>query len=311
MKKIFLAFVAFVAFVALVCLGSFAKANEVALTLENDIFGGTDRHYTHGTRISFIQESYVGEKLDALSDVLFGELKADFVSLSLAQYMYSPSDITISELMENDRPYGGWLYLAATLFSRDQVEIDILELETGIIGPYSYSDDTQKFIHSLIDSPEPMGWEHQVDSNIGINMVYHKKYRFRYRDAIDYIPYYGACVGNVHTYLNTGSMFRLGHNIPDDFGVYRIEPTIRALSSIGYYGFMDVNARYVAYNVFLDGHGNSHRVNKENFVGDLDFGAGIKVANLEFIYGYNIRTKEFKDQEEFNRFGTLIFSWEY
>ena len=74
------------------------------------------------------------------------------IGYGLAQYMYTPSDIETSEFIEDDRPYGGWLYFEALVVSRDDRQMDLVGVNVGVTGEESLSGDTQKLIHELTDS---------------------------------------------------------------------------------------------------------------------------------------------------------------
>ena len=98
------------------------------IQLENDLWGnGEDRHYTHGTRISYLTkekltdfEGTVKSKIrDFLPDFLIPDTNR--LSFVLGQNMFTPEDISISDLIEDDRPYAGWLYTGVGLISEKQM----------------------------------------------------------------------------------------------------------------------------------------------------------------------------------------------
>jgi len=273
------------------------------VTLENDVFAGTDRHYTHGTRFFYFRDD-----VPSWADNLF-KGKNKRWGVGLAQYMYTPSDIEIVDLIENERPYGGWLYTENILFVRDYNVMDIVGIDVGITGEDSGSKSTQKIIHKIVDSDIPQGWDNQIEEELGINLLYQKKYRWRW-EYMDIIPRAGGSLGNIYTYLNAGVIIRAGYNIPDNFGYLRMEPTARA-TNLGAYVFASADGRLIGRNIFLDGNTfeDSHSVDKEYMVGDLSVGTGIIFRNFELIYGSNFRSKEFKGQDKSNRFSTLILSW--
>jgi len=304
----------------------FVWGGPLTITLENDFLAEADRHYTHGTRFMYVFDEMGGDENERGNLAtqlyicsLFGDKfdsneKDNYWGVVLAQYIYTPSDISIVELMVDDRPYAGWLYLGCIFFARDNYWQDLVEFDVGIIGPYSLAECTQTEIHKLIDSTIPMGWANQLGTELGINVSYQKKYRYRYKDIFDVIPSVGGSLGNIATYMDVGCSLRLGYNLPDDFGFLRIEPTIRENEfGWGVYVFGDVEGRCVARNIFLDGNTfkKSHHVAKEIFVADLSIGLGVICGNFDFIYAYSFRTKEFYKQKEDNEFGTLSFCYEF
>ena len=277
-----------------------------SFTLENDMVGNSDRHYTHGTRIS--------QRIDQYFDWDTDFFKRDnSLNFGIGQYLYTPSDISIKELMKDDRPYCGWLYGELLLESIRGRHADLFALNLGVIGPHSYGEQTQKTVHKIIDSKKPQSWDNQLEDEAGMNLIYQRKYKYRHDGLIDFdvISHGGGCLGNVFTYANLGVTFRTGYNLPKDFGSVGIEPTIRETKKISTYVFVGTDGRYVERNIFLDGNTfrDSHSVEKEPLVGDIKIGIGGHFKKVGIIYSYNIRSKEFETQKEHNEFGTIIMVW--
>jgi len=305
MKKII-----FILFIIFLPLLTFSASHY--LLLENDTVYDTDRHYTHGTKYIYVNSTCLN-----IFDNIYKD-KIKHTAFTLAQHMYAPSDISKEDLILNDRPYGGWLYFGISLYaySKDFSSMNFIEVDSGIVGPYSFSDQTQTFVHKNIGAQKPMGWDNQIKNEYGMNIIYQKKYKYKYDiGSLDYefIPYYGGSLGNVFTYLDIGLIFRTGYNIPNNFGLPKIEPTPKKLNdSFSIYYFIDCFPRYVIRNIFLDGNTlrESHRVDKENLVTDITHGLSISFKSFSISYGYTYRTKEFNRQSHHNEFGLLIFSWD-
>jgi lipid A 3-O-deacylase len=62
------------------------------------------------------------------------------VSFSIGQNIYTPEDLERSDLIQDDRPYAVITYLAIGLHSKNSHRMDSLELDLGIVGPYSYAE---------------------------------------------------------------------------------------------------------------------------------------------------------------------------
>ena len=129
-----------------------ARHSIVNLEAENDMFGGgSDRHYTHGMRASFLMSGPVPDALKSLGRAtpLFDEGTRMQGSVAIGQSIFTPDDITTTQLQRNDRPYAGWTYLAFGLLAHNQAcneqaeRIDSLELQIGMIGPASQADEVQ------------------------------------------------------------------------------------------------------------------------------------------------------------------------
>jgi len=293
--------------VVLVFIPIISFAGGSSLSLDNDVFSHTDRAYTHGTKLTYWNENIP----PCLDNFFKGREKR--VTYALGQYMYSPTNITIPQLIEEDRPYGGWLYFGYSFQASTARRHDFFEVDIGVTGDASLAGETQKFIHELIDSKEPMGWGNQLGDEVGVNLIWQEKLKYKVCNYVEVIPHYGLALGTIHTFANAGCMLRAGYNLPEDYGPLMMEPVNRELFNWHVYTFISTDGRYVARNFFLDGNlfKDSHSVDKEDFVGDLTLGAVVGIKSFEITYAYNIRSKEHKTQDEHNEFGSLIFSWEY
>src|SRR5207249_2047305 len=81
---------------------------------ENDLVVKTDRHYTQGIKLSYLQrDGDLPNFLDRFSKWVptpgfeFGTNKFGYI---IGQSIYTPADIQQRQLIPNDRPYAGWLY---------------------------------------------------------------------------------------------------------------------------------------------------------------------------------------------------------
>jgi len=301
---------------------------------ENDFFGGgTDRHFTHGTRLSHLTKpipwmTKAADRLPWFSaeeprEDDAGRLKAR-ATISLGQSIYTPEDIAVCEMIKEDRPYAGWLYAGFGLvINRDDKRYDQVELDVGVVGPSSFAEDVQKKWHSIFGLQRPNGWDHQMEDELGVALFYEQARRFHTKEAIcglqfDVIPHLGGAVGNVFTYAAAGLTVRLGLNLEDDFGSPRIRPS---LPGAGYYQRQDFNfylfaggeARGVLHNIFLDGNtfAESHSVDRKPLVGDVQVGIAVQVSRFRITYTQIYRTKEYDGQDSADQFGALSLSLEF
>jgi lipid A 3-O-deacylase len=210
------------------------------LYVENDVFTGTDSHYTSGVRLAWISQdladyrenprlpewSYpIIERLPFINEPGFQRA----VSLSLGQNIYTPEDLVRSDLIEDVRPYAGITYFAIGFHSKSSHRMDSLELDLGIVGPHSYAEQCQTKLHEWIDSTDPQGWDNQLKDEPVFNIFYERKWRLAHSMVrkgfnFDMIPHIGFGLGNVATFASTGTEFRFGWNLPNDFGTFLIRP---------------------------------------------------------------------------------------
>lgn len=303
----------------------------ITLQFSNDIFGGSDRHFTHGTRFAALSpEAHVPGFVEAAAKALplfpqDGRLR---VSYSLGQDIFTPERIEERDLIEDDRPYAGWLYGGIGLVSENGQRLDNLELNLGVVGPASLAEQVQTEYHRLINVTVPEGWDNQLENEPGIVLYYERKWRSLWEAklgdkevldelAFDVTPHLGGALGNVFTYGAAGVTFRLGEDLRNDYGPPRLRPALpgsdffRPDDDFGWYFFAGAEGRAVARNIFLDGNTfrDSHSVDKRPFVVDIQAGMAITLGErLRLAYTHLWRSEEFEEQDAPDQFGTLSLS---
>jgi hypothetical protein len=300
--------------------------------IENDRIANTDRHYTHGTRLAWVSDKasdgpqWAKDALEWLYPL--ADLRAGRVGLVLGQNIFTPEDTDASGLVRDDRPYAGWLYAgisvhAETARRRNGISIDRLdsvELDVGIVGPGSFAEDIQDGYHDLIGVARSNGWDHQLDNEPGVALIFERKWRpAPWRTGaleVDLIPSAGGSLGNVTTQLNLGAMVRLGQSLDVDYGPPHVRPSLSGLAAVApgdglaWYLFAGVEGRAVARNIFLDGNSfaDSHDVDKKPLVGDFQVGVALVWRGVRLAFTHVFRTKEFDGQRRADRYGALSLS---
>ncbi len=312
-------------------------------TLENDLFANTDENYTNGIKLSWISPDlspeYRNNALPAWSTAIINTMpyrdKLDIqrnIGFSIGQKIFTPQDIESTELIPNDRPYAGWLYVSASYYNKTQTTLDTFALQLGIVGPAALGEEAQNSVHRFRGLKEANGWDNQLQNEPGFLLLAERKWRvYRIADpkthlGMDIISHLGTSLGNVMTYINTGAEFRFGWNIPTDFGTSLIRPGGDANSPsnnkdtrfsktdhLGFYVFAAYSGRIVLHDIFLDGNtfASSHSVNKEYFVGDLIIGASILLYDFKMSYAQVFRSKEFEGQGGGSSFGSISISYSF
>ncbi len=309
---------------------------------ENDLFGDTDSQYTNGLQLAWLSGDLARYAeagrvpdwlLGAVSRMPFvnAEGRLRNVGFALGQQMYTPEDISRRELVSDDRPYAGWLYGGVSFMSRSDHAMDVLELQAGMVGPAALAEQAQNFVHEMRDLPTPKGWDHQLENEPGLNLILeHRDRRLRQtlhdRWAFDVITSSGGVVGNVATYLHAGGLFRLGWNLPFDFGTSPIrpggdpnapaargDPRLDGQTRLGFHLFAGLGGRLVVRDIFLDGNtfADSHSVDKELLVGDFVLGATLMAGPAKLSYTQNFRSREFEGQPDSHNFGSVSLSWTF
>jgi lipid A 3-O-deacylase len=300
---------------------------------ENDILGtdDSDRHYTNGMQLSYqTAENRVWDWLDGWArETLFGSSDVTMrAHWALGQNLYTPEDLSRSDLIADDRPYAGWLHGDLGLVGSRDNTMRVFELSVGMVGPAAQGEEMQKWVHQVIGSADPEGWSNQIGNELAVMLVFEQKWRnVRNLDNLpllgslgleaDFSPHGGVALGNVLTYGGLGGTLRLGQGLERDFGPPRIQPSPPGSGyfvpdpHFGWYVFLGVDGRAVLQNIFLDGNTfrDSHRVDKNILVADVLGGFAVSALGVRVGVVYVNRSKEFTLQDQANHFGSITVSF--
>jgi len=336
------------------------------LRLENDLFAGTDRNYTNGVALTLVSRDLEGSprpeclpapigwdaRFIGWADPGFwrdsdGPSVSQNIAVRFGQAMYTPEDKTRTDVIEDDRPYAGLLYLGLAWNRRVHPQasryemLDVRELTLGVIGPWSLAEQSQNLVHRVRGIERFRGWGNQLRNEPAFQMAMERKFKPYVADAVrsgrgsDVIGGYALRVGNIETAASTGVEFRFGWNIPNDFGSYPIRPgaenrppsavadlrtatppSLRAPKP-GAHVFLNLDAKAVAWDFSLDGNlfRRSHHVSRRPFVAQ----AALGVSSQWIIAGRGVRlaimrvwrTREFDQQAGQHTFGSIALSLEF
>lgn len=296
----------------------------LSIAVENDLFTGTDLGYTNGIRLSYISsEDQMPRLVKRASDYLplLNREGKKRIAVALGQNMYTPSDIKKSEFLQDDFLYAGWLYGSLGIVSDSGTTYDNAVLTLGMVGPSAKAEPTQKFVHHVMGSPQPQGWDHQLKDEPGINFAYERKWRKileakPFGVGVDVMPHLGTNLGNINTSAAAGATFRIGYDLPSDYGPPRIRPNLPGsdffipTKKIGGYLFSVVEARAVGRNIFIEGNTFKHSpgLEKRIMVKSMQLGATMTFDDMRISYSQVFVTKEFKGQNRGTKFGAVTLS---
>lgn len=322
----------------------------VNLYFENDLFAETDQNYTNGIRASWVSpnvDSYLNDHelpgiVGDLSELLprfdpsvqSSEKPQHNAVISVGQQIYTPQDIERYDIDPADRPYAAWLYAGVAYHSRTRNQMNTAALNLGFVGPWALGEEAQDAIHGIRGFRKFNGWDNQLKNEPGIQLIYEHKDRFSRGRIIsgqleyDTIVHYGGSLGNVGTYLNGGIEYRLGWQLPDDFGTSALrsggdnsapginDSRYQRLSrqkNLGVHAFISMDGRWVLRDIFLDGNTfrDSHSVDKEPLVGEVSVGIAMLYHGWKLSFTKVHRTREFEQQPDAHSYGSITLSYSY
>lgn len=301
-----------------------------SIAVENDLFGpGTDKNYTNGVRLAWTSERIAPPDLwrGALRFITQTDSNADLRwGLSLGQNLYTPEDIARRIPDPEDQPYAAWLRGSIYGMIETGRTLDTLELSVGVIGPSALGEQTQKFVHEIINDTIPQGWDSQLKDEPAVQLTYDKKWRaaLAFEDdgggfGFDLTPSATLAVGTVNIYGAVGLMARFGADLDNDFGPPRIRPAppgsgfFTPRDDFSWYVFAGIEGRAIARDAFLDGNlwQDSANVPKRPLMGEAQAGVAMHYGDWRIAYTFVARTPQFDGQGEGHRFGGVTVSFRY
>jgi len=302
-----------------------ARKGTFIVHFENDVLGtdDSDRHYTNGLRLTWqTGENRVWGWLDGWARRHYF-LEPDVrlhASLSVGHNLYTPEDLEATEVVADDRPYAAWLHADLGMVGYRDDLMRVLELSVGVVGPAAGGEGFQRWVHRIIDSPDPQGWDNQIGNELALMMVFEQKWRRVYGRAgpveLGLSPHGSVALGNVFTFGGVGGTVRVGRGLAKDFGPPRIQPAppgsgwFVPRGGFSWYLFAGVDGRWMLHNIFLDGNTfrSSHSVDKKALVGDVQFGVAAAALGVRAGLVYVLRSREFHGQKEPDHFGSITIS---
>ncbi|GAB2794906.1 lipid A deacylase LpxR family protein [Halomonas shantousis] len=314
-------------FTLLAALAAPASAEGLlSLKAENDVFASSDDgHYTNGIELIWSFEPSGDHWTRRMASLLPGWSASglDSVAYRFGQQIYTPNDISTPRLIEDDRPYAGLLLGGVSLFDDVQHagwrQASSVHLDVGVVGPASGGEKVQRNFHHLIGSEKPRGWDNQLENEPILNLAYKRHWWRQDRLAgleLEYGPSLGFSLGNLYTYASSGLGLRFGQGLDRSFGIPAVAPAhggrtyFQAGQGFGWYAFANLEGRYMAHNLLLDGNTfeDSHSVDRREWVGDAQVGVALTWDQWQLAYTTVWRTHEFETQREHDQFGSLTLS---
>ena len=107
-----------------------ANRHSFVLEVHNDLFVQNDRHFTSGV--------VIGARFNQVPKILrtfLPDYEVDQFVATLSQDIYTPTDLSRSDVVKDDIPYAAHLYMTFTIVKNKEKISDYTSLRVGIIGP--------------------------------------------------------------------------------------------------------------------------------------------------------------------------------
>ncbi len=310
--------------------GAFRNARSLGLVVENDIITGDDSGYTNG--IGFVSSLGPFERFEAANvpDPLLALVRRTWVAglpgrvrgrtYGFAQLLQTPDDIETPELQVDDVPYAALLSADMSLYAFDEVNADRLTVTVGIVGPWALGEQSQKSVHKVIGSDEPLGWDNQLDNEPVFQIEAARSRRLPLSGApgaslgTDLVAVGDASIGNLSSGAAVGLLARTGRSLDTSHAVASLVPNRQVNPTVfgpegTWYAFVGAELRYIANDILIDGNTfeDSHSVPLDHTRTRISVGASANVRGV----GLSILYARFPGNTDDDAFGAVSATWRY
>ncbi|NRB39953.1 MAG: lipid A deacylase LpxR family protein [Pseudomonadales bacterium] len=254
-----------------------------------------------------------------------GDDKTYSVSYGISQGMFTPTDISETELIPEDRPYAGLLTWQGRITSFDHRTANSLALTLGMAGPASLAEQSQKTIHKMTGSEEPMSWDNQIENEPVFTIDAEHIIRMGYLEVGEQVDvdgnfYSTAGLGNLRSEVGTGFVFRIGTQLDKDFAYVNPSPARRfnRLGSGNTVGFnwqiaTALYGRYVFNDISIEGNTfkDSHGVTLIHEQAIMSIAFKMSWHNWGGLFTVQRGSDTFEEQDSNATFGAISFTYHH
>jgi hypothetical protein len=319
--------------VGLLALPDLARAEVewFSFTGDNDTFVGEDSGYTNGIYFSWFdgpegeQKAEIGWLARAMKWSLpdSGSSGTGYDIKTIGQTMITPFDIEFPSLPPpDDLPYGGLLFYSDTFIQIQPTFADRISVTVGVVGECSFAEESQEFVHKIIDADEPCCWDQQLDNEVVFQVSRARVWKTWVSDSgnADFLLGADLALGTISSSAGASFMVRYGREIKQSYATALLASS-RIVNPVatqnGWYLFAGARASYMANNIFLDGSKSY-----DNRFGEIEYQEDRLMVTAGLAYSWenfsltfaindlNANEDSVNDSaEEYHQFGTFTLAW--
>jgi len=271
---------------------------------------GTDRGYSSGFKIELY---YTKTKAAKFPSNLLMKITGNAENLygwGISQNLFTPNNISKTEIQRDDRPYAATLYISHLLISSDKFKQQKLttSVSLGTIGKYAFGKEIQSWFHGIIDYQKPQGWNNQIKTDVILNyFINYEKMVFSPTENLEIIGNVGGNVGTLYNNVGIGLQFRAGifNNYFSNYErpAFSSSTVENGNKKSQFYFYMKTDVTAVMDNAVLQGgfftHDSSPYVISKDSLSRvfMQYEYGIVFAHRRFGIGFyeKLRTPEYKN----------------
>ncbi|MDZ7779996.1 MAG: lipid A deacylase LpxR family protein [Gemmatimonadota bacterium] len=289
------------------------------LRIDNDTLAGTDRCYTGGLTLHWVQSPERPEAGGIRNFLAGGDPDAEAgLHITLSQAIYTPDNIRRSDVIPDDRPYAGLLMLRVAVPVIRETRADLYTVSVGVAGPASGAEQTQTWIHRATGNVDPAGWQHQLGNEPVVQLRWDRRWQGLALGGgegfgVRLTPHVDVGLGTLSMDAGLGGTVRAGWNVAPDPGWRSIRPGggrapgSRSARRLRVELHATVGGRLVARNLLLDGNNfrDSHSVERSPATADAVFGAEVGLGRVNLLYELVFWTRKFETESRNQAYSSI------
>jgi hypothetical protein len=274
-----------------------SKLSQFNFYFENDFVYETDKYYTNSVKLEWITKR---------ESILY--------NFGLTQDMYTPKEHELEYVLYGDHPYTGRLEFNMGVSVIQDATMVSLDIGLGYTGKYTFAKEAMETLHGLLPSdPLFAGWEYQTPTRILGRISLSEKNRYILVDSTsDIISNIGINISNFQSNLYAGYQWRVGWNLPNDFGLYsNISNSINykeSKESIYAYALLGLQAEYIDNDLSID-HPSTPQYHQK---GTMTTGFAFAYDGWDLSMLFTTETKRFHSQDsEYFQYVTILIDYKF
>lgn len=327
---LFLSIVLSMGFSAFASVSSDKESDDVrhwaSITFDNDFFIGNDSGYSNGIYVSLYEASdgnaqpmaYLTRWMEW--SVGEGPVTKTINGSVFGQIMVTPPDITIPDPLPDEVPYSGLLFFHQVSIQEFANYADKSSVTLGLLGPSSGSEETQKFVHQLLGSDEPMGWDHQLKDELVFQVSRGRVWRpwQSTQKNFDLLWGGGMKLGTIESSVTGKVVLRMGQDMARSYSSVLLneDRTTNPVNiSGGWYFYAGIGVTHVFHWIYFDGNTfrdspsvNYDRLQLDGMMGFAYGGDGFSISISLNNLDLGGESEEFPDVKEF---GSMSLLWRF
>lgn len=280
-----------------------SQNQQIDLKINNDKFVLQDRYYTSGLHFSYrkiLENNFLFKQQE--------HQKLQF-NITLGNETYTPSNLFSFNVNDFDRPYAGWLFLAAELAKIKSKSALFLSVESGVTGEASLSGKLQNAFHELLNIEIPT-WQDEIAFKWLLNLKLKQVYDFPLGKNVSIQNHTAFSLGSKDVYAKNDVFLFFG-KFSKLQNSYRLN-ALDSASSKEFFCFVGGGYKYVALNTLIQGSPFNDKdpftTIAEPHVFSLQAGSVLRTKKHLFKLEFNYNTKE-TPLSESHIYGALTFGF--